>query len=272
MNFENKIDERIVKEVLKNFNIEYECHKYFNDGVCSRVILLNKKYLIKQNNLIDGEAEFYKYNNIDMFQKLLYIAPNYEYIVYEFINGETMSSVEDPQDTINKIIKIADSYANYDKDFYGYFDEKVDSWEEFLKREVGYCKNLKGYIDDNSEVYNCIEILNKYSFEKKVLHGDFGTHNFIQRDNKFVGVIDPQTVIGDKLYDILFAFVSNVDILRCITFDKLDVMLNEEKEKIYAMFVIVLYSRISRCLKYHKEDIDIYMDYWEYLKIKKGSI
>ena len=27
------------------------------------------------------------------------------------------------------------------------------------------------------------------------------------------GVIDPDTVIGDPLYDILFAIVSNVDIL-----------------------------------------------------------
>ena len=35
--------------------------------------------------------------------------------------------------------------------------------------------------------------------------------------------------------------------------------------------VIVLYSRISRCLKYHKEDIDIYMNYWRYLENKKSN-
>lgn len=115
---------------------------------------------------------------------------------------------------------------------------------------------------------SCINKLDKYSFTKKVLHGDFGTHNFIQRDGLLVGVIDPQTVLGDALYDTLFAIVSNVDILQTITLENLYSLIKEEKEKIYCMLVVVLYSRISRCLKYHKEDIDIYMRFYNSL-IKK---
>lgn len=270
MNFENKQDEKIVEEVMNLLNVRYECHKYFNDGACSKVILLNNKYLIKQNDAIEVEELFYKYNKIDMFQKLIYVEPSYRYIVYGFVEGETMGEVDNPQDVITKVVKIANSYADYDKEGFGYYEEKVNTWEEFLESEIqASSKNVKEYIKDNKEVFDCINILKKYDFKKKVLHGDFGTHNFIKKDKKFVGVIDPQTVIGDKLYDILFAIVSNVDILNSVTLEKLEVIINEEKEKIYSMLMIVLYSRISRCLKYHREDIDAYMNYWNYLKIKK---
>lgn len=270
MNFENKQDEKIVEEVMNLLNVRYECHKYFNDGACSKVILLNNKYLIKQNEAIEVEELFYKYNKIDMFQKLIYVEPSYRYIVYGFVEGETMGEVDNPQDVITKVVKIANSYADYDKEGFGYYEEKVNTWEEFLESEIqASSKNVKEYIKDNKEVFDCINILKKYDFKKKVLHGDFGTHNFIKKDKKFVGVIDPQTVIGDKLYDILFAIVSNVDILNSVTLEKLEVIINEEKEKIYSMLMIVLYSRISRCLKYHREDINDYMEYWNYLKIKK---
>jgi streptomycin 6-kinase len=107
--------------------------------------------------------------------------------------------------------------------------------------------------------------LEKYPFDKKLLHGDFGTHNFIQEDGKLVGVIDPMPVIGDYLYDLLFAVVSNVDILSSVSLEDLYNLVNEPPEKIKAMLTIVLYCRISRCLKYHPEDIEIYMEYWNKL-------
>ena len=91
-------------------------------------------------------------------------------------------------------------------------------------------------------------------------------HNFIQKEGKLVGVIDPQTVLGDSLYDILFAIVSNVDILQSVTLEDIYNLIEEDNEKIYAMLVIVLYSRISRCLKYHKQDINVYMDFYNNLQ------
>ena len=83
-----------------------------------------------------------------------------------------------------------------------------------------------------------------------------------KQDGKLIGVIDPMPVIGDSLYDILFALVSNTDILSTITLEDIYSLINEPKEKIKALLTIVLYSRISRCLKYHPQDIDIYMDFW----------
>ena len=272
MNFKN--DERIINEVIKVLNINYESHKYFNDGACSRVILLNNKYLIKQNNptLLKGEVEFLRLNKQEILQKIIYVNSKYEYAVYDFIEGNTMKRVINVDDTINKLVRFVNSYKEYNEGSYGYFEEQVNSWNDFLLDEVNSSsKNIKDYIPSSSLVIECVNELKKYPFNKKLLHGDFGTHNFIERNNKLVGIIDPEPVLGDSLYDLLFAFVSNVDILKNITLERLDDILNEDSKKIYAMLTIVLYSRISRCLKYHKEDIDIYMNYWKYLENKKSN-
>lgn len=267
MMFDDKKDEQIVNEVLSILNINYEKHRYFNDGAVSKVILLNDKYLIKQNKNLLSEIEFFKYNKIDMFQELLYIEPNNSYLVYSFVDGKIMNDVKDAKDTINKVLNVVSSYASYNKEGYGYFSELMDSWDTFLKSEMEHSsRNTKDYISDLSLINKCLDNLKKYPFTKKVMHGDFGTHNFIEKGGKLIGFIDPDTVIGDPLYDVLFAIVSNVDILQTVTLEYLYELIDEEKEKIYSMFVITLFSRISRCLKYHKEDIDIYINYYNYLK------
>jgi len=177
-----------------------------------------------------------------------------------------MRHVDDIDDTIQKIINIPKTYINYNKDGFGYLNEETSSWSRFLKDEVTYSSlNLKEYIPSKKLVNKCIETLENYPFDKKLLHGDFGTHNFIQENGKLVGVIDPMPVIGDCLYDLLFALVSNVNILSNITLDKLYNLIDQPKEKIDAMLAIVLYCRISRCLKYHPQDVDIYMKFWNNL-------
>lgn len=267
-------DKTIIEEVLKQLNIDYISHKYFKEGYSSKVILLNDKYLIKQNKAktLEGEVAFLSLNKGNLMQKILYIHPNYDYVVYEYIEGNTMSRVYNVEDTVEKLLKIVKNYKDYDESGYGYYDEKVTSWEEFLLDEVRYSsENVEKYINDKDFVLQCVNNISKCSFRKKLIHGDFGTHNFIEKDNFLVGVIDPQTVIGDPLYDILFMIVSNVDVLQKFKLEEIFCLIKEEKEKIYSMLVVVLFCRISRCLKYHKNDINIYMDYWKYLKNKKST-
>lgn len=271
MEIENKKDKKIIVKLLKELNIEYTNHKYFNDGVSSRVILLNNAYLIKQNSKesLQAEITFLENSTSSLLQKIVYIDPEYEFVVYNFINGETMKHVDDIDDTINKIISIVSTYSNYTNEGFGYLDEKVISWSQFLKEETTHNNsNLIQFIPDETILNKCIETLEKYPFDKKLLHGDFGTHNFIKENGKLVGVIDPMPVIGDSLYDLLFAIVSNVDILAKITLSKLYALINEPKEKINAMLTIVLYSRMRRCLKYHPQDINIYIDFWNTLTNK----
>jgi hypothetical protein len=67
------------------------------------------------------------------------------------------------------------------------------------------------------------------------------------------------------LYDLLFAIASNVQILSSVSLEDLYSLINEPQEKIKALLTIILYCRISRCLKYHPDDIDIYIGYWNNL-------
>ena len=261
-------DKKIMNFLLNHLHEEYKNHKYFNTGVSSKVILLNDNYLIKQNTklILQAEIEFLKLNNLDMFQKIIYVDPKYEFVVYKFIPGETMKHIEDIPDTLKKIISIAKSYSNCTLDGFGYLNEETSSWSRFLKDEVTYSSlNLKELIPNRKIVNKCINILENYPFDKKLLHGDFGTHNFIQDNGKLVGVIDPMPVLGDYLYDLLFAIVSNVNLLSSLSLDEIYSLVDEPEEKVRAMLTVVLYCRISRCLKYHPKDVEVYMEVWKKL-------
>jgi len=261
-------DKKIMNIILNHLHEDYKSHKYFNTGASSKVILLNDNYLIKQNTklILQAEIEFLKLNDLDMFQKIIYVDPKYEFVVYKFIPGETMKHVDDVKDTIQKIVSISKSYPNCSLDGFGYLNEETSSWYRFLKDEVTYSSlNLKEYISNKKIVTKCLDIIDSYPFDKKLLHGDFGTHNFIQDKGKLVGVIDPMPVIGDYLYDLLFAIVSNVNILSSVSLDDIYSLVDEPQDKVKALLIIVLYCRISRCLKYHPQDIDTYLEFWNNL-------
>ena len=269
-------DERVIAEFLKFKNEEYQTHKYFTDGASSKVMLLNGKYLIKQNTkeTLKAEIEFLKGINenlaiSDFFQKIEYINSDFEFVVYDFIEGSIMKNPNNVKGIEEKLLIITSNYLDYNKDGFGYLGEGTSSWEEFLKQEIeDSSENIKDYIENSNQAISAVEALRKYEFDKKLLHGDFGTHNFVERDGLFIGVIDPMPVIGDKLYDLLFAICSNVSILQKYSLEDIYGLVEEPKEKVKALFTVVLYSRISRCLKYHPKDINIYMNYWKELKNK----
>lgn len=268
---ENKTDNEIIKFILNLLNIKYEHHKYFTDGAFSHVILLNDKYLIKRSNpiAIKSEIQFLLLNPSPKMQKVIYYDPCYRFAVYEFIDGNIMKKVTDINDFLTNIANITKNYKHFEHYGYGYLYEEVETWSQFLKDEVNHSsENLTKYIPDNSIVMNQIEILNNYPFEKKLIHGDFGTHNFLEVNGKFAGVIDPMPVVGDALYDLLFAIVSNASVVPNITLDKIYSITSKPLKKVKAMLIIVLYCRISRCLKHHKQDIDIYMAFWNKLTHK----
>lgn len=259
---ENEKDKKIIQEVLDKVNEPYIKHKYFTDGADSRVILLNDKYLIKQNNKhsIKAEIEFFENTFSTFFQKLVYYSPTFEYVVYEFIPGKPMKKITFPKEIISKVLEVVKSYPKTSKSGFGYLGEEFNSWSEFLTHEAFHRPNINDI--DKNIINNAIKTLEKYPFDKKLIHGDFGAHNFIEENGKFVGIIDPQTVLGDPLYDILFAICSNVKLLNTYSLDELYPLIKEPKEKILSLLTIVLYARISRALKYHPNDIPAYLDYF----------
>lgn len=268
MYIDNINDDEIINKVLTELNIKYVDHKYFNDGASSRVILLNNKYIIKQNEkeVLQSEIEFLQNINSNFFQQILYIDPNFDFVVYNFINGNTIKKINNPKEYFNILVKAVSKYTTYTKNGYGYLDNIVPSWSQFLINEINYSsENIIKYFPNNLEIFKYIEILEKYTFDKKLLHGDFGTHNFIENNNNLVGIIDPMGVIGDPLYDILFAFVSNIDFIQNISINELYNYINQPIEKINAMLKIVTYCRISRCIKHHPHNLEVYLSFFDLL-------
>lgn len=264
MNDELK-DMMLLNDVLTKMNMKYESHQYFKDGSFSRTIFLNGKYVLKQNQpaLLKSEVLFAEKNTNPKLQRIAYYDSEFRYILYHYVPGEVMHTVEDFDDLLSNVKEIIDSYAPYSGPEFGKLCEPVTSWTDFLKEEVHEASlTLKESFDFLPQVYNAIEVLEQYPFEKKLLHGDFGTHNFIKYQGKFNGAIDPIPTAGDPLYDLLFVLVSNIDILPHIPLDYLYEMIDEPNEKIKAMFTIVLFSRLARCLTHHKADFDTYIDYW----------
>lgn len=260
-------DLKIIQIILNEFNEKYISHKHFTDGAYSKVLLLNNKYLIKQSNILalKAEIEFLKLNKNEHMQKILYIDKKYDFVVYEFIHGEIMKDLSDIsiKELTKTIVDLVSKYPNYSSNTFGYFNEQVYSWSEFLISEVNHSsENIKEYIPDNTLVLHMIKELEKYPFETKLLHGDFGTHNFVKKDGKLIGIIDPMPIIGDPIYDILFAFVSNINIIYNLQLEEIYKLINEDNRKILLMLIVVMYCRISRCLKYHKKDITKYMEIW----------
>ena len=254
-------DKKIIDEVLKKVNEPYLKHIYFTDGADSRVILLNNKYLIKQNNLtsIKAEIEFFESTFSTFLQKIVYYPQDFEFVVYNFIPGKPMKNITTSKEIISKILEITTTFSYTSKPGFGYLGEEVDTWENFLTHEAFHRPNIDDIEKDS--IQNAIKILENFPFDKKLIHGDFGTHNFIEDNGKFVGIIDPQPILGDPLYDILFAICSNVGLLNTYSLDELYLLINEPKEKIKAMLIVVLYARISRALKYHPNDIPSYLEY-----------
>ena len=146
---------------------------------------------------------------------------------------------------------------------YGYIEKPSTSWTEFLKEEVNDASKI---FPDSANflpiVNEAINELNKFPFEKKLIHGDFGAHNFIKRDEKFIAAIDPTPIAGDPTYDLLFALVSNIDLIPFLSIDYLTSYTKEQKEKVIALLKVVLFLRICRCIKYNKEDLETYLDFW----------
>ena len=262
-------DLNIIKTVLDKYeNSNYQNYKveYFNEGTNSKVFLLNNKYIIKQNSeeIIKSEILFSENNKHPLLQKLLFYDENHKYIIYKYIEGINLNNFSNINIKllIESLLDIVNSYKKTDIDFYGYINSPKKSWEEFLKEEISDCEYSYKSIKNFDIEKECL-IISKYKFEKKIIHGDFGAHNFLTKNNKLSGVIDPETIIGDSLYDILFAICSNPNILNYFCeLNTIFKIINEPQEKIISLLKIILFSRITRAYHHHKKDVDFYINFY----------
>lgn len=217
-----KID-KILKDIESKLNIKIEKDKinYFTEGATKSIVFsIHNKYLIKTmtNDELKTQIEFLNMYNNDYFQKIEFYSEEYNYICFKYIEGEKIKdySILNLQDIINQLYEITKSYKKYNYDGYGYLYEDNKNWYSFLKNEIMYAKKYIDNIDINfHKVEKSLEIIKKYKIDKYLIHGDFGTHNFLVNSGK-IKVIDPMPVVGDYLYDFYFSILSNSSIFKNI--------------------------------------------------------
>lgn len=216
--------EKITNDLKLKLDIKNENIKYYTDGKSDSIVFsLNNKYLIKtvDENTLNTQVEFLRfYKDSNFFQKIITYNKELKYICFEFLEGENFSNIDkiDVKDIVNQIYNITSSYKKYSYDGYRYLYENRLSWDKFLESEVEYSKKEIESININlKKVYEALKNIKNYHIDKYLIHGDFGTHNFLVNDNNIL-VIDPMPIVGDRIYDFYFALFSNVSL-----FNNLDI-------------------------------------------------
>lgn len=195
-------------------------YKRLSGGTVSELFLLDGSQLVVKINkpdVVKSEAAFLDfYSELNLLPKLIFLDSSYQYLVYSFISGST----EYPRKKKKEIlINLVQELINYYKIVpssigWGWADETTDSWESFLLKEVieAY-KTLEPHMgkEEFNFVVELVKSPNRIRKEQYLLHGDCGIHNFIFENQKLIGVIDPTSVVGDPLYDLIYAFCSSPD-------------------------------------------------------------
>ncbi|PFS66555.1 aminoglycoside phosphotransferase [Bacillus cereus] len=247
--------------------------KVLNGGTTSTVYLLDEEYVVKLNEaeVIREEANFLIfYEGNTLFSKLLYKEPLHTYIVYSFLEGNTSCEQGYKRSTLRTLVKeVINKYKIVpEADGWGWKENQVQSWNEFLTTNVMEAyENVKRYISEK-EYRTVLKLANRDAGVNQpfLLHGDFGFHNFIFRENRLHGVIDPLPVLGDPLYDLIYAFCSTPEDITKETIDYVmkQCVFHKQERDLYEEIVIGLYLRIDTCLRHHPEDLEDYLVAWRY--------
>ncbi|WP_242301944.1 aminoglycoside phosphotransferase family protein [Bacillus cereus group sp. BfR-BA-01423] len=247
--------------------------KVLNGGTASTVYLLDEKYVVKLNEaeVIREEAIFLSfYERNTLFANLLYKEPLHTYIVYSFLEGSTSCGRGQKRITLSTLVKeVINKYEIVSRiDGWGWKESPVQSWNEFLTTNVVEAhKNVRPYISEE-EYRKVLKLANRDAGINQpfLLHGDLGFHNFIFQGNELHGVIDPLPVLGDPIYDLIYAFCSTPEDVTKETIDYAmkQCVFHKKERDLYEEIVIGLYLRIDTCLRHHPKDLEDYLVAWRY--------
>ncbi|CUB11933.1 Phosphotransferase enzyme family protein [Bacillus cereus] len=250
--------------------------KVLNGGTTSTVYLLDEKYVVKLNEaeVIREEAYFLSfYEGNTLFANLLYKEPLHTYIVYSFLEGNTSYEQGHKRITLSTLVKeVINKYEIVSgREGWGWKESPVQSWSEFLTTNVMEAhENVRSYISEE-EYRKVLKLANSPSRgtvinQPFLLHGDLGFHNCIFQGNKLHGVIDPLPVLGDPIYDLIYAFCSTPEDVTKETIDYVmkQCVFHKKDRDLYEEIVIGLYLRIDTCLRHHPKDLEVYLAAWRY--------
>ncbi|UOQ91583.1 aminoglycoside phosphotransferase family protein [Halobacillus shinanisalinarum] len=280
MSIESIISELVNKGVIDS---NYEEYKPLVGGTSSHLGVFrysdDTKFVLKVNEreVIKEEANFLNYySNILLLPRVLYVEPSYEYILYSFIEGDTSYPRENKSGILKELVR---RFINhYEPVSYfkgrGWADDLSVTWQEFLLGEFYEAKKILDSTLGEKEFNIVLRLINNSKMSHMdrqpfLLHGDCGVHNLLFKENKLCGVIDPTPMIGDPLFDLVYAYCSSPDDLTIETITSATELLvsnTKSKECIYEEVLVGLYLRLARCTKHHPKDLNEYLKAWRYWK------
>lgn len=272
--------QKIINQLMDD-NVLHSKPTYYEQlhgGTVSELYLLhlgNIKYVVKKNEpkVIKSEANFLNYyRETDLLPKLLFVEQSYSYIIYSFIDGTTNYVKGNKKEFLKVLVQgLLNNYQSVPgSNGWGWADQPSVSWQSFILNEINEANKFLHSRLDNSSYNLVLNLVNKNSKSKKpyLLHGDCGVHNFIFNNRQLIGVIDPTPVIGEPLYDLIYAFCSSTDELTKATIDSAVSLLKFKREInnsfLYEEVLIGLYLRLATSIKHHPSDFEEYLQAWYY--------
>ena len=255
----------VYEDIYKKIGVDLSRERatIYTDGATqSSVFSVKDEYLVKitSHKTVRTQREFLAKVQHPAFQKLLCSDVDLHYECYEFIRGVHYKEASlDNREAIAQIANIVESYPRYVCDGYGFLEDRKPTWREFLLDEIEYAAKRIPSISQEC-VWKALTIAGQYNPEKYLMHGDFGTHNFLVENGK-IRVIDPMPIVGDRLYDFYFAILSNVTLFDKLGFDYIfSFFEGYDVEYRKALITIALYVRTSRAAVYDKDNLDKYIE------------
>ncbi len=285
----NEIIDRLVNQGLINSE-DIEIGK-LTSGTTNGTLFTIKtpeipKYVVKidQPKIISTTEDFLlTYKDVTLLPNVLYTDEKKEFIVYSYVFGETHINRGSKLEWMTILIEeLLNKYEKVNKANWGRVNGiQRNSWADFNRSSLEFAQKDIGDVlpsEDHRRVELLVNKLESYEHqeEKYYLHGDVGVHNFVYRDNKLNGIIDPSPLIGPKMYDFTYAFCSSPDDLNVSTLLSAYSLLTQDdplsKERLLEEVLFQLYTRIGVCIRVHPHDLSDYLKAWkewrEYLPSK----
>ncbi|MGR6544130.1 phosphotransferase family protein [Paenibacillus tundrae] len=253
--------------------------KRLSGGTVSKLYLIERTdghpYVVKINEpqVVKSESIYLNhYQSSNLLPKLTFLEPSNTYLVYSFITGSTDYPDGNKTEILQTLVHgLINNYKQVSAEQgWGWVDQPSKSWRDFLEDERSAKSKMIGvHLGDKDHELIC-SLVQSIEEEKEafLLHGDYGVHNFIFEGGRLKGVIDPTPVIGDPLYDVIYAFCSSPDDLTIETFHLILDQVRFKREAsvttIYEKVLIGLYLRIGTAIKHHPSDLDSYLLSWQY--------
>jgi len=268
------------RHIIEEQDIEWtEIKSGTTDGTIYRLSYEKKPlYVLKKDGpiIVAATNRFLEtYKNIKLLPNVLYTDENNEFIVYSYISGDTHINRGSKLEWMFIIVEeLLNHYKQADENFSRGRVTGVNrsSWADFNLESLEYAKANIGNLfsdEEHRKVEVLVKKLNTYEYqeEKYYLHGDAGVHNFVFKNHKLNGIIDPSPLIGPKIYDFTYAFCSSPDELNLETLFASFSLLHQDhrinKMELLEEVLFQMYTRIGICKKVHPQDLGAYLEAWK---------